>query len=231
MRLLDLFSGTHSVASVARDLGYEVVTLDLAGSDINIDILLWDYTVYAPGHWDVIWASPPCNTFSVAKQSNIGRFGVTQESIEADVQNVGLPLVRKTEEIINYFQPSKWFIENPQSGKLKQYLDKPHYDVDYCCYCDWGYRKRTRVWTNTTGFKPKLCPGVGLCPSMEGPRHRSKATGGNKTQKGQSQLNQRYRIPPNLLTELLSPPPATAPTLAPDACTTHTHIRSLCTET
>ena len=43
MRVLELFAGTHSVGKVCNALGYEVVSLDLAGADININILEWDY--------------------------------------------------------------------------------------------------------------------------------------------------------------------------------------------
>ena len=42
MRLLDLFSGTHSVGRVAREMGFEVISLDLADADININVLDWD---------------------------------------------------------------------------------------------------------------------------------------------------------------------------------------------
>ena len=39
MRVLELFSGTHSVGKVAKELGYEVLSLDMDGNaDINIDI-------------------------------------------------------------------------------------------------------------------------------------------------------------------------------------------------
>ena len=58
MRLLDLFSGTHSVCKVARDLSYSVVSLDRdMPADINTDILHWDYTSYPPDYFDVVWAS------------------------------------------------------------------------------------------------------------------------------------------------------------------------------
>tara|TARA_R110000803_G_scaffold172869_1_gene235652 strand:- start:439 stop:654 length:216 start_codon:yes stop_codon:yes gene_type:complete len=47
MRILELFSGTHSVGKVAKELGYEVLSLDMDGNaDINIDILNWDYKQY-----------------------------------------------------------------------------------------------------------------------------------------------------------------------------------------
>ena len=45
MKLLELFSGTGSVGKVARELGYEVVSLDLKNADINSDIMKWDYTM------------------------------------------------------------------------------------------------------------------------------------------------------------------------------------------
>ena len=54
----------------------------------------------------------------------------------------GVPILRKTEEIIQYFEPRLWFIENPQTGKMKDFIDPSvnFYDVDYCKYTDWGYR-------------------------------------------------------------------------------------------
>ena len=38
MKLLELFSGTCSVGTVAKDRGWTVVSLDLKGADINCDI-------------------------------------------------------------------------------------------------------------------------------------------------------------------------------------------------
>ena len=105
MRLLDLFSGTHSVGNVARELGYSVTSLDLCNADVCCDVLDWEYNAYDVGHFDVIWASPPCDTFSHARFKNVGRHGITRDSIEADILNKGVPLLRKTEEIIDYFQP------------------------------------------------------------------------------------------------------------------------------
>ena len=148
MRLLDLFSGTHSVGNVAKGLGFEVVSLDLADASICCDVLTWDYaSAYPKNHFDVIWASPPCETFSHARMKNIGRHGITRESIENDIVTKGVPLLRKTEEIIEYFSPTYYFIENPDSGAMKRFLERPFYVVDYCRY-GFQCRKRTRVWTN-----------------------------------------------------------------------------------
>ena len=171
MNLLELFSGTKSVGKVAEQLGYEVISLDLKDADINCNILDWDYKVYPVGHFDVVWASPPCDTFSNLKSCWIGRNGYTRESIQNDIDNIGLPILRRTEEIINYFNPTYYFIENPRTSKMKEYTDKPFYDVDYCKY-GMPYRKRTRLWNNIPNFIPlPLCKKD--CNSMVGNRHIS----------------------------------------------------------
>ena len=131
-RLLDLYSGTHSVGNVAQELGYNVTSLDLQGADIECNVLEWNYTDYEPGYFDIIWASPPCETFSTVRRSNIGRNGYTHESIEKDMLERGVPILRKTEQIIKYFEPKLWFMENPQTGKMKDFVDPSinFYDVD-----------------------------------------------------------------------------------------------------
>ena len=68
-------------------------------------------------------------------------------------------LVLKTMEIISYFKPKYWFIENPQAGCLKHQdfmIGLPFHDVDYCMY-GYGARKRTRIWTNYKDFEGKMC--------------------------------------------------------------------------
>ena len=39
VKLLELYSGTHSVGKVAKEKGWDVVSLDLDNADININIL------------------------------------------------------------------------------------------------------------------------------------------------------------------------------------------------
>ena len=73
--------------------------------------------------YGVIWASPPCTTFSPLRRCYIGRFGITAESIEVDIQNLGVPLLRKTEQIIAYFQPKFYFIENGMMSRLKHFIE------------------------------------------------------------------------------------------------------------
>jgi hypothetical protein len=152
MRVLELFSGTGSVGKICKEKGYEVVSLDLKGADINTDILKWDYTTYPAKHFDIIWASPPCDTFSNLRKCWYGRKMkchngaiFTKELELQDRERTGLPILRQTQAIIDYFKPALWFIENPKTGSMKDYLTLPFYDVDYCKYSDWGYKKPTRI--------------------------------------------------------------------------------------
>ena len=189
MKLLELFSGTGSVGKIARAKGWEVISLDLKNADINTNIINWDHTIYNPNYFDIIWASPPCNSFSVLQYAL-----KTKEEIIQNININGLPVLNKTLEVINYLQPTYYFIENPQTGLMKNYInDKPYYDVDYCKYADWGYRKRTRIWTNLLNFDNKLCKKD--CNSMNNDKHIMKV---GKT------LNDRYRIPPNLIESLFN---------------------------
>lgn len=172
VKVLELFSGTHSVGKVAREMGWEVLSLDLHDADININILNWNYMEFKPNEFDIIWASPPCDTFSSIKKTHLGRknkYGkiITHQDIQDDIINKGLPLLNKTLEIISYFKPNIYFIENPQSSSMKQHIDLSYYDVDYCQYANWGYRKRTRIWTNLKGFIPKPANKTVLVVLME----------------------------------------------------------------
>ena len=111
MKLLELFSGTKSVGKVAEQLGYEVISLDLKDADINCNILDWDYTPYPTGYFDVIWASPPCDTFSILRKCWTGRYGHTVETMQTDIDNIGLPILRRTEDIINSFNPTYFLLK------------------------------------------------------------------------------------------------------------------------
>lgn len=210
MKILELFSGSGSVGKVAKSLGYDVVSLDLKGADINIDIMDWKYAdEFKPGEFSHVWSSPPCETFSICRRSWIGRktkhFGdkiITAEMLDEDMLNNGLPILNKTIEIIDYFKPTYWYIENPQTGRMKDFIiDKPFYDVDYCMYSDWGYKKRTRIWTNRENFKPLLCNKK--CGNMVGNSHANNL-GNYNLSRDKITRDLKYRVPPKLIEELIN---------------------------
>ncbi len=76
-------------------------------------------------------------------------------------------------------------MENPETGLLKtrDFMEGiPFTDADYCCYCEWGYRKRTRIWTNP-GLLGKKCCGPGECPNMDGTNTKTPPNRANGKQK------------------------------------------------
>ena len=198
MNHLELFSGTHSFGKVSSELGYNVVSLDrdlkaecpfksgyVSETHIQEDIMTWDYKKdYNPGDFQLITASPVCMWWSALRRTWIGRKAksihptdiITKEIIEGDIEKYGKPMVDKVREIINYFNPDYYIIENPQTGGMKNYItDLPFYDIDYCKYSDWGYKKKTRFWTNIEGFIPMICKNdcenMITVPTLEGDKH------------------------------------------------------------
>ena len=103
MNLLELFSGSGSVGKVARDLGFNVIPLDLKNADINCDILEWDYKQFDRSHFDFIWSSPSCTEYSKAKTTGIRNIEYANS------------ILLKTIEIIKYFNVKYCVIENPQT--------------------------------------------------------------------------------------------------------------------
>ena len=167
MNVLELFSGTHSVGKICDELGWECISVDnTMSATYEVDIMDFDYKMYPKGYFDIIWGSPPCQTFSKVRDVWIGRktshFGdkvITSEMLYDDMIQNGVPLLNRLLEIINYHKPKFYFIENPATGKMKNYVPDtmPFYIVDYCKYANWGYKKRTQIWTNIKGFQPKVC--------------------------------------------------------------------------
>jgi len=198
MKLLELFAGTGSVGNVARVLHYEVVSLDRdMQADIQTDIMDWDYQgTYEPGHFDVIWASPPCTEYSIAKTIGI-----------RDIEGAN-SIVQRTLDIIDYFQPRWWIIENPQTGLLKQQSimnNRPFVDVDYFKY-GMQYRKRTRLWNNIEEWIPRpLCKRN--CNNMNETRTRHIQVAQRGPCKGQPnnrhKQSELYIVPVVLVTEIL----------------------------
>lgn len=175
IKVLELFSGTRSVGKCCDALGWDSVSVDMIlPADHECDIMDFDYKQYDRDHFDIIWGSPPCTNYSALKKCWYGRrlkdgTIYSKELNEKDQAEADI-LVLKTLEIINYFNPTYWFIENPQTGNLKNrdiMKGIPYHDVDYCMYSDWGYKKRTRIWTNKPLYwVGKLCDGSGACGNM-----------------------------------------------------------------
>ena len=112
MRLLELFSGTKSVSRVAKELGWETVSLDIDPRhepDLLVDILRFDETTYPRDYFDFVWASPDCASYSRARSN--AKIPRDEAMMVAD------KLLAKTRQIKDYFG-CHFCIENPESSLM-----------------------------------------------------------------------------------------------------------------
>lgn len=117
MNTVELFSGTKSFSKVMEEYGFLTETID---NDISLDPgIVGDMRDvpdnYFP-HTHMLWASPPCQGFSVAV---IGRNWNRDYTPKTGSARLGMELAQKTISIIETSRPRWWFIENPR-GMLRK---------------------------------------------------------------------------------------------------------------
>jgi len=199
MNTIELFSGTKSFSKVAEELGHETLTIDNnkdLNPDVCVDILnyheeLGKLNLYPK---DILWASPPCTSFSIASVSHHWtKIFSNHYYPKSNTAEVGQKLLLKTVKIISDTKPKIWFIENPRGGLRKmdfmQQLNR--YTVTYCSYGDMR-NKPTDIWTNHPNpkFKP-LCTSkrkgtINDCKHEKAPRGSRTGTQGLKGSKERS---------------------------------------------
>ena len=161
--MLDLFSGLGGASrAMKNDKNWEVITVDIEQkfnpticADL-LDLTPDDFRLY--GHFDLIWASPPCTYFSIARQPPSWQ---VDTGIPIPVHKECSDAVRvvfHTLWLINKLNPTWWFLENPQ-GYLRFILGRPSGTVDYCQYGH-EYKKTTDLWgRHPPSFRYRRCNG------------------------------------------------------------------------
>lgn len=163
MKILELFSGTESFGNIAVERGHEVFSVD---NDIyhnpSLCKSILDLTIKdIPFKPDIIWASPPCTTFSVMSNYRHWDFPHPKNSKAC----INLAFVLKTLELIEVLQPKYWFIENPR-GLLRKFPFMEKLYRKTITYCQYGtlYMKPTDIWTNCLTWTPrKMCKNGDPC--------------------------------------------------------------------
>lgn len=211
MNLLELFAGSRSIGKVGKELKYNVFSSDIhqfGKIDYIIDILDFDYTK-VPFIPDIIWASPPCTGFSVASIGHHWTGGSKAYIPKTDTAKLGIKLVKKTLEIIEYFKKLNpnliWYIENPR-GILRKMDFMQELDRTTVTYCQYGCArmKPTDIWsnniysiTNKDGWKPKpMCKNGDSC-------HISAPRGSRTGTQGFKNKFERGKIPSKLCRDVL----------------------------
>jgi site-specific DNA-cytosine methylase len=201
MKVLELFAGSRSIGRAAEALGMEVFSSDIndfPGIHYQVDILQFDVTK-VPFQPDIIWASPPCTTFSVASIGHHWQGGARAYVPKTEDAVIGKAIALKTVEIIRHFNPRFFFIENPRGllRKMDFMQDLPRHTVTYCQYGD-TRMKPTDIWTNSQAWKPRpMCKNGAPC-------HEAAPRGARTGTQGQAGAYDRSKIPSELCNEILT---------------------------
>jgi hypothetical protein len=156
MKVLELFAGSRSFSKVAEEMGMETFTTDYKAFDkidLVIDILELDNDLLMEKLFekgidkvDCVWASPPCTYFSVA---SIGHHWNKDHTPKTPEAMLGVKIVQKTLDILDFLKPDFFFIENPR-GKLRKLEVVKGIPRTTVCYCKYGEdrMKPTDIWSN-----------------------------------------------------------------------------------
>lgn len=205
MKILDLFAGIggEERRPLIEARGHELVTLDFQDKfkcTITADILtVTENDLSKFGHFDFIWASPPCEAFSVA---SIGHhWGGGKRAYEPKTSHavVSQKIVKKTLDLIKLLKPNAWIIENPRGvlRKLPIMVGIPRTTVTYCQYGD-TKMKPTDLWGHIPGWKPRpMCKNGDRC-------HEAAPRGSKTGTQGITGAAERAVVPWDLWDEILT---------------------------
>ncbi len=215
--VFDFFSGTGSSTQAFEDAGHTVIKVELddyfEAHERDILTLNAGYFIRTYGQPDFIWASPPCQKFSVASLWKYweGTKGKTIPKHPAVYEAIAL--VEHTVNLMNELKPTYgWVMENPRGMLRHQDVVKqlPRWTISYCQYGD-TRMKPTDLWGTIQGWIPKpICKPRATCHESS---PRGTSSGGTSKIKN---ARTRSMIPYELGKEIL------------DAITTHRLDQPLC---
>jgi hypothetical protein len=167
MLIFDFYAGTGSATKPFEDAGHTVIKVELdeyfEAHERDILTLSAEYLIEKYGQPDFIWASPPCQKFSVAslwkywagtKGNSVPKHPAVYEA---------LALVAHTIKLMQNLNPTRgWIMENPRGMLRSQAVvkDLRRWTISYCQYGD-TRMKPTDLW-GTIDWTPKpMCrPGA-----------------------------------------------------------------------
>jgi len=138
---------------------FEVIQIDIK---LGIDILIWNYKNIEKNNVYGILAAIPCTDYAL---SGAKHFKIKDRDGRTEKSNL---LVKKTMEIINYFNPKFWVVENPMSRihKLNPELGRVKFKFHPYEFAGWNnnkeeqYQKTTWLFGNFTSPEKKPLPNV-----------------------------------------------------------------------
>ena len=208
MKILELFSGSGSIRKVAKKRGHEVFSIDFLpfkGVDLfglrDMEHVTAADIPFVP---DFIWASPMCQSYSMAAIShhrNRDRTPKTEFAAKSD------RVVINTMKLLNAFPNAHYYIENPMATLQKMPFMKGTHRVTvwYCQYGDIAakptniFSNNIRSLENPDGWQPRP-PCFNNNPNC----HHERAPAGSATgTQGKKGAYERSMIPAALCLEVI----------------------------
>ena len=212
-KILELFAGSRSFSKVAKEFGHKVYTTDIEPFDeidqvcdifkFDIDKMLDEF-----GPPDIIWASPPCTTFSVASIGHHWKGGNKAYIPKTKEAEMGIKIIEETNWLIKMLNPKYFYIENPR-GLLRKLpvITKESYIRHTIWYCQYHNpekdkikrAKPTDIWTNDYSWKPKP-----VCKNGNPDCNHERAPRGSRTgTQGLKDDYERSKVPYELCKEII----------------------------
>ena len=167
MLIFDFFAGTGSATQAFEDAGHTIIKVELdeyfEAHERDILTLTAPDLIAKYGQPDFIWASPPCQKFSVASLWKYweGKRGTSVPKHPAVYE--ALALVAYTIKLMQDLNPTHgWLMENPRGMLRSQAVvkDLRRWTVSYCQYGD-TRMKPTDLWGTIDWISRPICrPGA-----------------------------------------------------------------------
>lgn len=140
--LISLYDYTGNWSRPYKEYGWNVIQIDIKH---GIDVFNWNFE----GLKNVkgILIAQPCTDYALSGARHFKAKDLDGRTSESQ------KLVAKTKEIIDYFNPDFWCLENPKSRihKLNKWLGEVKYKFNPCDFAGYGfenerYNKETWLW-------------------------------------------------------------------------------------
>lgn len=165
LNIVEIFSGSGTVAKVFEEAGHNVFTIDIrkrkgvCEPSLRKDVLLLNREDIPFKEVHVVWAGVPCDVWSYASS---GAFHWKDGKPNTAKCELHLKLLEKTFSLIEDLCPGYFFIENPR-GRMRyhksmiDFLIKNGGMTKVLTLSSYGFptTKPTNIFTNALDWKPK----------------------------------------------------------------------------
>ncbi len=143
--IISIFDYSGSWSKPYKENSFNVIKIDIK---LGIDVLTWNYKSIDKNSVFGILAAPPCTDFAVSG----AQYWPTKDKSGATAKSIRL--VKKTLEIIDYFNPFFWSLEQPVGRITKLIPELKPFRLYSFNPCDFGdnYTKKTILYGRFNPF-------------------------------------------------------------------------------